>query len=983
MSIQLNKEQEKAVTYDNKKPLLIEAGPGSGKTRVLIERVKFLINTKQVPPESLLIITFTKKAAEELKERLARDIDSKIINKMQISTIHSFCQKLLEDNEKQYQLLDDDNYEKRTMFLSQNLKELGFVKEKTLPKHELIEVCKKYDEYTTFKVDTDKLAEYIERTREISPEYIEFVEKKMVGSKFPKKEVVEAGFKKDYYNAKYLQIAKSYPQYLELLESNSLIDFPLLQLKALEILENNNKTEYKNILIDEFQDSDPVQIKIFESLIENSDSFTVVGDNDQNIYGFRGATEDYFKYFLDNYEVENISLNTNYRSTDEIINLSESFIKNQRPQYSKKQLHGDRGLHRPSFYMESEDKTYEGVKLAELITELKDSNKINSFDEIAILYRSVKSNAPALIEELKDGDIPYQIKGLEDFKDNEAIKAILTLLHFLVDENKPFLTADEVEWLNLRSFCENRFFNLDSETKTSLYNLQEEFEAEIIDREKEIHKELTGKASRIKNLKGVFNREDDELELIFDKVEKPLLDDLAIIENPVDYEFFQRLNQIKEKLKDNEDLTILDLYYQLLDFLDDEFTDEDLYYLSMLSSTMYNYEEMVSKNDLKSFYWFLNTQMKHYTSQKEGSGVQIMTVHKAKGLEFPIVIIAGISKDKFPQKFKNPLDQDYINGKPLYYTPNEYAEFKNFDLIQEEANNELEEQRVVYVAMTRPQDTLILSTVDEKPEIISNLIATNKDSIVPLDINKIDPVDLREKNDFKMINLSHTSLSEYEFCPYKYNLSYNYTFKESQNQEIADGLIVHAALEEINNLLMENKEVDVRKIVKKHAINVDLEKQEDYIEQISYYLDNIACDFNVIASEFEFNIQKDNYNLKGFVDLIYERDGKIGIIDYKYSDIDYYNEKYQNQLNTYILGLRDFFEIEEISIYAIKSKKLIKVPLDEDKIIQRENEIDRLAKKIENEEFNKTKNGKCNFCKFETICKSWIVSTFTLKLLLF
>lgn len=446
MSIQLNKEQEKAVTYDNKKPLLIEAGPGSGKTRVLIERVKFLINTKQVPPESLLIITFTKKAAEELKERLARDIDSKIINKMQISTIHSFCQKLLEDNEKQYQLLDDDNYEKRTMFLSQNLKELGFVKEKTLPKHELIEVCKKYDEYTTFKVDTDKLAEYIERTREISPEYIEFVEKKMVGSKFPKKEVVEAGFKKDYYNAKYLQIAKSYPQYLELLESNSLIDFPLLQLKALEILENNNKTEYKNILIDEFQDSDPVQIKIFESLIENSDSFTVVGDNDQNIYGFRGATEDYFKYFLDNYEVENISLNTNYRSTDEIINLSESFIKNQRPQYSKKQLHGDRGLHRPSFYMESEDKTYEGVKLAELITELKDSNKINSFDEIAILYRSVKSNAPALIEELKDGDIPYQIKGLEDFKDNEAIKAILTLLHFLVDENKPFLTADEVEW---------------------------------------------------------------------------------------------------------------------------------------------------------------------------------------------------------------------------------------------------------------------------------------------------------------------------------------------------------------------------------------------------------------------------------------------------------------------------------------------------------------------------------------------------------
>ena len=153
MSIELNPEQKEAVTYLGPKPLLIEAGPGSGKTRVLIERIKFLLN-HGIEPSSMLIITFTKKAAHELKERLNNDnIAQSVINEMQISTIHSFCLKLLADsNINIFNIYDEKEL---IMFLSQHKKELGFTGEFYIPNSQLKDVVKKYDEYSLFDVDVN------------------------------------------------------------------------------------------------------------------------------------------------------------------------------------------------------------------------------------------------------------------------------------------------------------------------------------------------------------------------------------------------------------------------------------------------------------------------------------------------------------------------------------------------------------------------------------------------------------------------------------------------------------------------------------------------------------------------------------------------------------------------------------------------------------------------------------------------------------
>ncbi|WP_304122429.1 UvrD-helicase domain-containing protein, partial [Methanobrevibacter gottschalkii] len=388
--VKLSPKQEKIVYYDGPNPLSVEAGPGAGKTRVIIERVKYLLNEKKVAPESMLVITFTRKAADELKDRLSKDdIAKSDIDLMQISTIHGFCSRILQESGAiGFDVIDDDLNEKNNMFISKHLKDLGFVDEFTVKPRDVRDIVRKYNEYTTFKVDTKCLTEYIKETRPISMEYLTFVKNYMEENdgKFPFNEIHDdKDLKKSYYNAKYLKIAESYPKYLQLLEDENLTDFSLMQVNTLKHLELNPKTQFTNVLIDEFQDTDPVQMKIFATLMENADSFMVVGDVEQSIYGFRGSIENYFKKLYDDHgdNVEKMDLSTNYRSTNEIIDFSEKYIHDQKIKHSSKSdADGDRNVSRDIYYMISDDNNSEAEQLVSLILNLKNTNKIDDYSEI-------------------------------------------------------------------------------------------------------------------------------------------------------------------------------------------------------------------------------------------------------------------------------------------------------------------------------------------------------------------------------------------------------------------------------------------------------------------------------------------------------------------------------------------------------------------------------------------------------------------------
>ncbi len=1044
MAIELNENQRKAAYYDGDKYLVIEAGPGAGKTRVLIERIKFLINQKRVDPSTLLVITFTHKAAEELKERLANDIDEATISLMQISTIHAFCRVVLaEIGEFSSRVLGDSVNEKLKMFLNRYKEKLGFVNECHLRQKEISNLIRKYNEYSTFKVDTEKLVKYIEDRCEIGQDYIDFVKEYMDENdgRYPFSEVMHNdSFKQSRNNALYLQIARSYPIYVELLEEKGFIDFAQMQIKTLEYLSENPETHYKNILVDEFQDTDPVQMKIFEILMKHAESFTVVGDIDQSIYGFRGANRNYFEYLYNNYDdnVYKVNLNINYRSTNQIISLSEDYIMPQRAIGAKQDAAiGARDLDRKTYFLVNESSESEAENLFEMIRYMHDNGKIENYNEVAILSRSIRfsNTARELIKLFVDNNIPYHVRGVPDLLDKPEIKSILTLIHHLIDDSDSHshrFTAWELDWLNLKAYTGKNFnqvlFNLSDETKEILNNLQDDFEIKVMEEEKKAYLKIRNKTSRIESFMGVFKRDGEVLTEMFRHLERPVLSDENLIrygvKNEDDLKFFRKLNSLKEYINSKEYLdsedTILDIYIKLLtdvcnyldeDFINDEDNEKVLENLAIISNTFYNYEIIDNNKDLRGVYLFLTFNIGGYsTNQDESEGVQLMTVHKSKGLEFPVVILLSLNEMKFPKEYKERHDR--------FFTPNSCLDYKNLDGEEEIQEYIEEEDRIVYVAMTRAQDILILSNLIkkndefeelkdklkeelseiEKREIlmeipkghekIHELINRNIFDCVFLedDYSKI-PKTVCEKPETKredFLNLSFSSLEDYIECPFKYKLLHHIHFAESTVEyNKLRGLFVHNLLETVNNRIKSNGnkyigDEEVLAIFEKfknsfHFENLRLSNDEfnTIRNDILYYYHTFGKDFNILKTEHSFKIDKEFYQLSGIVDLIYRTDdGKIGILDYKNTELISYHyvKNYIKQIYTYIIGLKNSLEIKTLRIYAVKARKMIDIELNQESLDILLEELDTISQNIGNEIFECNRGEDCFNCGFSNIC---------------
>ena len=269
MAVILNDEQKTIVEYKGDKFLSVQAGPGSGKTRVIVEKVKYMVKELKIRPESFLIITFSNKAAEELQDRLIEgEIPASDVQKMQISTIHSFCLKILEETGTVGLDVISEG-DKINLFIKKHLADLGFEKESYIRTYEIANIISKYDEYSTFRVDTESLAKYLEEKFPVDPKFIEFVSEYVEENdgKFPIDELKDKKseyyqYKESYTNAKYIQIAKSYTEYLKLLERENSIDYNQMQIKALEKMDEGYMPDYTNILIDE-----PITVQPKKSLI--------------------------------------------------------------------------------------------------------------------------------------------------------------------------------------------------------------------------------------------------------------------------------------------------------------------------------------------------------------------------------------------------------------------------------------------------------------------------------------------------------------------------------------------------------------------------------------------------------------------------------------------------------------------------------------------------------------------------------------------
>lgn len=1006
-------DQTNAVNYNGDKPLVINAGPGSGKTRVIIERVVNLVKNGE-EPGSILVITFTRKATQELKERLINetDLDLKDINKIRISTVHGFCRYLISKYEPvPYNYLT--RHGERSLFLKKHKYELGFSKYAFLYDHWIPRVLDKYDEYFSFKVNTKHLVDCLERkmsayeskNRNYRKHIDNFYNKNPIDVNPDMKKLKRRGYSGASYYYRWLNIVNSYPKYLELMEKTKTCDDNTVLVKANEILENEhilNQIKYKNILIDEFQDTDHYQKNIFEKLLKNSKSFTVVGDVDQSIYGWRGAFPEYFKKFSKN--AETVILHNNYRSSRNIVEFNEALIKDSRSM--EKDLKAKKKYKAPIYQMINSSVEDEASRIVELIINLKKDGKIKYYSDVAVLFRK-NDSVDNLIKPLEANNIEYHLKENNDFLDQNEVKAMLTLFWYVMPYKKYELNHLGDDFLNLYGLTNEKYdssdiFRLSDDTMDLLNETQYKFEHNLIKKAKSVYSFQKGKLINF-NLEDVFNLEDNIKQKVFDEINSfdiANLDRNGLIDFGItaesDIDFFLKLRDIKIRVlkKDpKEHLTTLKLFYELLN-LTDYFSEisiennpDDLKIkdnLALFSHIIKDYESIMGDDDFEGLFVYLSRVLKGYSCRQnefdEGfNKVHLLSMHSAKGLEYPIVIVGSIKQGICPL--------NYDKNEEYFFTPNIYLEYKDNDLKIDEQKYDDEELRTIYVASTRAKEILILSSIgkneDDVPEFLYNLRRNSDVTIQTLQpytlINfpKIESSKVfKQKNDFPNVKFENL-LDDFLYCEYRYDLANNTRFKVKLRNDKFIDLILHKLLNNIyddEEISLGRIDAKISTIINYHNIS-DSNDANSILNNVRNYWLDYGSKYEVINNNIKLFSQLKYCDLNSVIDLVIKDENKLSIVHFIGSDENIHDiDEYLSFLLYYfnlIIELDEYkdYEFNKVYLHSLKNNKRYEKSYDEeleDEIVEY---IDDFTRTIYDNSFERD-DEYCDTCEYYgSVCK--------------
>ena len=606
----LNPSQIQAIETING-PVLIMAGAGSGKTRVLTHRYAHLVKHHNVDVEQILAITFTNKAAEEMKSRISKLLNLKISPKW-ISTFHSLCVKILR--------IHGDK--------------IGYKSNFTI-----------YDQSDSNKVIRNCMSENNVDLKQYSPKRFQAHISNLKNSMTSPGEALENA--ESFFEVKVAEIYSSYEK--KLIIANSM-DFDDLLIKTVELLQTNESilkfwsNKFQFIMVDEYQDTNFVQYKLVELLGSNNKNVCVVGDSDQSIYAFRGADiRNIIEFEKDFSNATVIQLDKNYRSSKKILNLANSVISNN-PRKIEKNLWTDNedGLDISSFRFRSEKD--EARWVAEEVKSLIDSSKEN---EIAIFYRT-NSQSRLFEEELRMLNINYKVIGSVRFYDRKEIKDIISYLQFIVNDSDT-VAFERIVNVPRRGIGESTVKKIRvylNETGKSIFEALESIE-EI----KNISPRIKGSLSEFKDL-------------ITELKSYSLQGPSKTIQKVLELTGY-KMSLIKEGTLESQ-MRIENIE----ELLNSAFSFENLY------------EEEIDepygilRDYLESIALFSETD-----KLEDADRVLLMTLHNAKGLEFPYVFMTGMEENLFPHERSSQGDNSEIE----------------------------EERRLCYVGITRAEKKLYLT----------------------------------------------------------------------------------------------------------------------------------------------------------------------------------------------------------------------------------------------------------------------------------
>lgn len=619
----MNKEQQEAVQA-TEGPLLIMAGAGSGKTRVLTHRIAYLVVEKRVYPSNILAITFTNKAAREMRERVDGLLGAGTSERMWVSTFHSMCVRILRRDidrigiSKSFTILDSAD---QLTAIRNVLKEQNLDPKLNDPRGLLSAISSLKNEC----IDVKQYKKQIEHSTDPSER----------------------------------RVAEVYEGYAQMLEKNESLDFDDLIMKTIQLFKEipevleHYQDRFRYIHVDEYQDTNDAQYELVQLLAKAHRNVCVVGDSDQSIYKWRGANIGNILSFEKDYpEAKVILLEQNYRSTKTILEAANDVIQNNESRYDK-QLRTDNADGEPIYIYKARDEKQEAQFIVEKIMELRQENGY-TLDDFAILYRT-NAQSRMIEEYLVKSNLNYTVVGGTKFYERKEIKDLLAYLRLIANNNDDLALAriinEPKRGIGATSF--DKMMNFALMNDRSIFDALQEVD-------------FMGLSARAANSARTFREGIRHLTEM-----QEYLSVSELVEEVLERTGYRDMLKNEKTIEAESRLENIDEFLSVTDAFEKRAMDEgeDKSLVSFLT-------DLALIADIDSL---------DQEEEQESEKIVLMTMHSAKGLEFPVVFVIGMEENIFPH-IRSMHDNEEME----------------------------EERRLAYVAITRAEKELYLTCASSR-----------------------------------------------------------------------------------------------------------------------------------------------------------------------------------------------------------------------------------------------------------------------------
>ena len=967
--LKLNEAQRRAITH-GQGPLLVIAGAGTGKTRVITERIRHLLQSDEnLSGENILGLTFTKKAAGEMKARVVK-ATSERGKAVTLATFHSFCETLLAEADPQRVMLDEFDH---WILLRRNLRRLHLEKYRRLADpgqflNDFVEFFSRCQDELVSAEDYQRYAAGLAARMEAERETLD--EDTLV----ERLETV----------ALQQELARAYRASEELLREKNRVSFGSLITGAVGLLERDAQLrgalqkKYRYILVDEFQDTNIAQLRLLELLAGPARNILAVGDNDQAIYRFRGASFASFKLFLERFagwkEGQDstpfrVALTENYRSTPNILRVAMQVI-------GQNAVSADF----PKKILSPNEPPGEKIRIVELATPEEEARWVASelerihgagrrWKDFAVLYRQ-HAHRDHLVEELSRRKIPFVITRLS-ILEHPLVRDALAYLRLIA---APY---DDIACARVLA--------------APAWQL------------------------RAQDLVRLAEKARKEKKVIYDLLQLPQ-GQLAFDHSQA--ALGQLVEFVSSQKKTLKRCTAREILGVLTDWLEirQRAKEHDRKYVKRLAEFMKEWEPKSETRGLVEFIEYLD-----YYAQAGGvvsleddappDAVQLMTVHAAKGLEFPQVFLLRVNNRAFP-----------ATERPRVF------EFP-VELMKEGAPAEQfhiqEERRLFYVALTRAEERLTITTVTEKkgkvPVFIEDILM--EPAIKRLDVRqmmpKLPPAEVEQRapdehrEDVQLfpaaaepakifsriadwaeefhppspepLTLSPSALSGYRTCPQRYLFGYLWSLREGPKAAMTFGAVMHTTIKRFVDQLRKGVKLsfdEVQGIFETEWNSKGFEDQyqeeeykKDGLEQLRAFHTGMIAELpQAVGQEKAFELPLDNnVIIKGRIDQINAlgNEPDVEIVDYKTGrpkkDAD---AKKDLQLSLYALAVKEILELNPVRLvfHYLQDNRRQETTRDAKQLDEAQKVVQEAAADIRAGQFRAKRGFICRNCAYRPIC---------------